>query len=94
MYEYLMNYCKPKYILIVFLSAGRDARLASARALAMSSVGYGFALPCLQLLSALTRRRVAGALLLAAAVVFLINGYRLGWYHKEIKVMVGMYQYM
>ena len=71
------------------LHAGRDARLASARALAMSSVGYGFALPCLQLLSALTRRRVAGALLLAAAVVFLINGYRFGWYHKEIKVIFG-----
>ena len=53
--------------------------MASERAsfAAMSSVGYGFAVPCLQLLSALTRRRVAAALLLAAAVGFLVNGYRL-----------------
>ena len=54
--------------------------MASARPsffAAMSSIGYGFAVPCLQLLSALTRRKVAGALLLAAAVVFLVNGYRL-----------------
>ena len=56
----------------------------------MSSIGYGFAQPCLQILSAFTRRRVAAAILVGAAVVFLINGYRFGKFSIHYADVVGI----
>ena len=61
--------------------AGRNATRGSARAMSSSALGsspccLGSSATCLQLLTILTRRRVVGVFLVAAAVVILVNGYR------------------